>query len=266
LYDALRRHWPEYLIEAAGLGIFMISAGAFGSLLEYPGSPVRGAIDDAAIRRALMGVLMGLTAITIIYSPWGKRSGAHINPATTLTFWSLGKIEGRDAVYYVLSQFLGGIAGISIVSLLAGRALGSASVNHVATLPGPRGPAAAFVAEILISFFLMLTILTVSNQRRIARFTGICAGILVANYITFEAPISGMSMNPARSFASAWDGSIWTSYWIYATAPLVGMMAAAGAFVAVRGSRSVLCAKLHHDNDQNCIFRCNYAPARPSTR
>ena len=90
--NALRQHWPEYLMEAAGLGMFMISACLFGTLLEYPGSPVHNAIADPMLRRVLMGFAMGLTAIGIIYSPWGKQSGAHINPSITMTFFRLGKI------------------------------------------------------------------------------------------------------------------------------------------------------------------------------
>src|SRR5687767_12327179 len=82
--DALRRHWPEYLMEAAGLGLFMISAGLFGTLLFFPGSPLAESLPDPMARRALMGLIMGLTAIAIIYSPWGQQSGAHLNPAVTL--------------------------------------------------------------------------------------------------------------------------------------------------------------------------------------
>jgi len=81
--NALRRHWPEYLMEAAGLGIFMISASVVTVILEHPVSPIRQqAITDAMFRRFVSGY--GLTAIAIIYSPWGKQSGAHINPVVTL--------------------------------------------------------------------------------------------------------------------------------------------------------------------------------------
>src|SRR6266849_1748240 len=78
---ALRLHWPEYLMEAAGLGFFMVSACLFGALYENPASPVRHAIVSAFLRRVVMGLSMGATAIAIIYSPWGKQSGAHINPS-----------------------------------------------------------------------------------------------------------------------------------------------------------------------------------------
>src|SRR6516225_8919387 len=88
-----RLHWPEYLMEAGLLGAFMVSACLFGALYEFPHSPVRHAIASQLLRRMLMGLSMGLTAIAIIYSPWGKQSGAHINPSVTLTFFRLGKIK-----------------------------------------------------------------------------------------------------------------------------------------------------------------------------
>jgi aquaporin Z len=255
---AFKAHWPEYLIEACGLGAFMIAAGLFGALLEYPGSPARQALPDPLIRRALMGMAMGLTSIAIVYSPWGKRSGAHINPSVTLSFWRLGKVEGADAVFYVLAQFAGAAAGLALVAAVIARPLADPLVNYVATVPGLGGPRPAFLAEAAISFLLMLTVLAASNTRALARFTGLMAGALVALYITIESPISGMSMNPARSFGSALSAGLWTSFWIYLTAPPLAMIAAAEAFGRLRGARDVWCAKLHHDNDQRCIFRCNY--------
>jgi aquaporin Z len=110
-------HWREYLIEVACLAVFMVSAATMTVALEHPASPLHGAVPNAMVRRALMGLAMGLTAATIIYSPWGRRSGAHMNPAVTLTFFRLGKITGRDAAAYVSAQFVGGIAGIGLASI-----------------------------------------------------------------------------------------------------------------------------------------------------
>jgi len=93
MLDAIRGHWPEYLTEAAGLGLFMLSACVFTTLLEYPGSPAHQAIADPFLRRVLIGIAMGLTAVGLIYSPWGQRSGAHLNPSVTLAFWRLGKVQ-----------------------------------------------------------------------------------------------------------------------------------------------------------------------------
>ena len=256
--DAIRTHWPEYLIEAAGLGLFMLSASCSTTALEHPQSPLHAVIPDPALRRVLIGLCMGLTAVAIIYSPWGKQSGAHLNPAVTLTFYRLGKIEGTDALFYVTAQSLGGLAGVLLSAVAIGMAIEHPAVNYVVTVPGQDGPGLAFLAETLISFGLMLTVLLVSNHRWLAPLTGLFAGCLVAIYISLEAPLSGMSMNPARTFASAWPAHLWTAFWVYLMAPPIGMLLAAETYTKVPGLKQVYCAKLHHQNNKRCIFRCNY--------
>jgi aquaporin Z len=256
--EVVREHWPEYLMEAAGLGLFMISAAVVTALLEYPHSPLHQLLPDPIIRRVLIGVAMGLTAIGIIYSPWGKRSGAHLNPAVTVTFFRLGKIQSLDALFYVLAQFTGGLVGLLVASMALGMAIEHPTVNYVVTVPGGEGTGIAFAAETAISFCLMLVVLIVSNQAKLNVWTGVFAGTLVAIYIAIEAPLSGMSMNPARSFASALPAHLWTGFWVYLTAPLLGMLLAAECYVRVRGAHRVLCAKLHHRNNTRCIFCCNY--------
>ena len=250
--DALKRHWPEYLMEAAGLGIFMVSASVFTMLLYHPASPVVKNLPEELPRRALTGLAMGLTAISIIYSPWGKQSGAHLNPAVTLTFFRLGKVAPWDAVFYVIAQFFGGIAGVALVAVIAEKFLAHPAVNYVATLPGSGGTGVAFFGEATISFILMTVVLLVSNTAKLARFTGIFAGVCVALFITFEAPLSGMSMNPARTFGSAMLPQLWGSLWIYFIAPPLGMLLAAALHLRFR--RAVACAKLHHQNKMRCIF------------
>ncbi len=264
--DTLRTHWPEYLIEAAGLGALMVSACGFGTLLFHPASPVVHAIPDPGVRRLVMGVAMGLTAIALIMSRWGQRSGAHFNPATTLTFWGLGKVATADAVFYVLAQPLGGIAGVVLSSAVLGPALADPAVDYVVTVPGPLGVVAAFVAELAITFVLMTVVLRASNTPGLSRFTPLLVGALVATYIAVEAPVSGMSMNPARTLASAVPADAWTALWIYITAPPLGMLLAAEAYVRSRGLAAVFCAKLRHDNGERCIFRCRYAAMREATQ
>jgi aquaporin Z len=259
--SALRVHWPEYLIEAGALGSFMISACVFTVTVQHPASPVRQAIDSMFVRRALTGIAMGVTAIMVIYSPWGKRSGAHLNPSVTLMFLHLGKVPPWDAVFYIGAQFMGGITGVGIARLVLGQAAGHATVQYAATVPGPAGALTAFVAELVITFVLMTVILNATNSARFARYTGVFAGALVATYITFEAPFSGMSMNPARTLGSAFHAHIWTSLWVYFTAPLLGMLLASELYTRTRGPKAVMCAKLHHQNNQPCIFNCGYRQA-----
>lgn len=251
---SLRLHWPEYLIEAGLLGAFMVSACIFGIIYAYPSSPVQQAISSSFIRGLLGGISMGATALCIFYSPWGKQSGAHINPSVTLTFLRLGKIRTWDAIFYVAAQFFGAMFGVLLVSQFFRDEISHPAVRYVATTPGPHGPLLAFLAEFVMATGIMSLVLHVSNHPRISRYTGACASLLVATYITFEAPISGMSMNPARSFGSAFPSGIWNYFWIYLTAPLLGMLTASQLYLWQKGRLSVRCAKLHHDNDKRCIF------------
>ncbi|MCU7917205.1 MAG: aquaporin [Candidatus Thiodiazotropha sp. (ex Epidulcina cf. delphinae)] len=261
--ETLRQHWSEYLMEAWGLGMFMISAGLVVALLEYPGSPLHPLLPDADLRRALTGLAMGLTAVGIIYSPWGQQSGAQINPAVTLAFLRLGKIAPLDALFYILAQFAGGTLGVLLVLLLLGEAFSLPPVNQVATVPGAQGPLVAFLAEFAISLGLMLTVLFFMNSQRLGRLTGLAAGILVATYIILEAPLSGMSMNPARTFASAAPGGPWTHAWIYYTAPILGMLAAVELYRLLRRDTRRMCAKLDHPDHVRCIH-CGYEPPEQS--
>jgi aquaporin Z len=263
LAASLRDHWPEYLIESALLGAFMISACLFCVLLEHPSSPVRQAVPDGFVRRVLMGLAMGGTAVAIIYSPWGKRSGAHINPATTFTFLRLGKVAISDALFYALAQCGGAVAGVLLAAVVLSDAVGHPAVNFAATVPGERGAAAAFLAEVAIAFVLMTVVLAFSSAPRRNRYTGLAAGTCVALFIAFEAPFSGMSMNPARSLGSAASAMTWRSLWIYFTAPPIGMLLAAEARLRLSRRSPVLCAKLHHENPERCIFRCAYPVCGP---
>ncbi|MGA7937421.1 MAG: aquaporin [Kovacikia sp.] len=258
MMNALRRHYPEYLMEAAGLGMFMISACVVTALLEHPASPIHQAIADPLLRRFVIGIGMGLTAIALIYSPWGKQSGAHLNPVVTLTFFRLGKVKPIDALFYIAAQFIGGFLGVLLAARILGDAIAHPTVSYVVTVPGAGGSGIALLSEVIISFGMMMMILIVSNTPQLARLTGIFAGILIATYITVEAPLSGMSMNPARTLASAIPAHNWTALWVYFIAPLLGMLSASEVYVRLKGRRAVRCAKLHHHNNKRCIFRCGY--------
>jgi len=262
------RRWPEYAIEAASLGLFMLSASAFAVLLEFPGSPVRHALQDATLRRVLMGLAMGATAVALIYSPWGRRSGAHLNPATTFTFWRLGHLKGADFGPYALAQIGGGALAMVLAGFVLGRALAAPEVHYVVTRPGPWGAGPAFAAEILMTFILMSVVLAMSCAPRLERFTGLAVGGLVWLYIALEAPVSGTSLNPARTLASAFVAHDFTALWIYLLAPTLGM-ALAAELHRLRAARARAagaplpggCAKLRHDPRVACVF-CGQRPGR----
>jgi len=251
-------------MEAGELCFYMFVACTLTTLLKHPNSPVRHWIVNDLFRRALMGVTMGMTVIAIVLSPWGKQSGAHVNPIVTLTFYRLGKVELWDALYYILGQFLGAIAGVAIAHYVLRGALGNGAVRYAVTAPGAYGEPGAFIGEFVISFILMLTVLSVTNLKAIAQYTPYFAGTLVAIYITFEMPLSGMSANPARSFGSAFHANYWHALWIYFIAPGLGMMSAAEVFLRLHQGVPPICAKLHHANDKRCIFHCGYRAVQQS--
>ena len=260
--SALKNHWLEYVCEAIGLGVFMISAGVFSVFFFHPDSAVIG--WKLQLRLVLIGLAMGATAIAIFKSPFGKLSGAHINPAVTLTFWRLGKIKTNDAVFYALFQFIGASLGVLLSWLILGNWLANADVNFAVTIPNKSGWMISFIAEFIISFGMMMMVLVTTNHAKLSKFTPYLAGFLVAIYISLEAPISGMSMNPARTFGSAIVANVWNGWWIYFVAPPFAMLAAAEIYVRVAGLHSVLCAKFDHHSQMRCIFNCNFGkPPKP---
>ncbi len=222
-----KAHWPEYLMEAWGLGTFMVSAVFFTIIVEHPDLWIREMLHDQPMtRRLIIGLAMGFTAIGIIYSPWGKRSGAHLNPAVTLSFLSLKKIGGTDALFYIIFQFMGGYLGVLAFKLFFLEYASHVSVNYAVTIPGSLGITGAFLLEMVLSFTLFITILFVSNAERIKGMAGVFAGMWLTVFITFEAPYSGMSINPARTIASALPANVWNAWWVYFLAPPMGMLLA----------------------------------------
>jgi aquaporin Z len=225
MITALKKNWSIYLIEAWALGMFMISACFFTIVLEHPGSPVHQMIPSAFERRFWMGLAMGLTAVLLIYSPWGKRSGAHMNPAVTLANLQMERISPANAAWYIAAQFAGGALGVFLFKWSVPQLIRETGVNYAVTVPGMQGLSVAFAAEFFISFLMLLLVLVCSNSR-FAGLTGWVAGALLVVYITFEAPYSGMSINPARTVASALPANLWTGWWVYFLAPAGGMLLA----------------------------------------
>ena len=251
---SLRHHWPEYFMEVGGVGCYLFVACMAATLLQHPASIVRQSIPSDVARRVLMGLAMGATAVAIVMSPLGRRSGGHFNPVITLTFYRLGKVEFWDAWFYVTAQFLGALGGVTLARYALRGALGNYAVRYAVTVPGIYGSAVAFAAEMTISFILMITVLYATNRRTLSSYTPYFVGILIAIYYTFEAPLSWMSTNPARTFGSALHANCWHALWVYFMAPSMGMLAAGELFLRVRGGALPFCAKLHHANHERCIF------------
>ena len=164
-------------MEGGELGLYLFVACVAATLLQHPASIVQQSISSGVARGALMGLVMGATAIAIVISPWGKRSGGHFNPAITFTFYRMGKVEFWDAWLYVIAQFLGAIGGVALARYVLRGALGNHAVRYAVTVPGVYGSTVAFMAELAISFVLMITVLFATNHKRLAPYTAYFVGV-----------------------------------------------------------------------------------------
>lgn len=240
MLGALKTYWREYMMEAAGLAGFIIIASLMTTLLDHPDLFVmRGELGHyPLLRRIPLALVMGVY-IAVVSHFCGERSGAHINPAVTLAFRRLGKIGGWNACFYVTAQFCGAICGALLMSVVLGSFYEHPSIHYGTTNPGSGAGAVekAFIAEFIISFVLMLTILIAISTKPLEKYAAVIVGVLLAIYLVVETPYSGMSMNPARSFGSAFAAGEWKNLWIYFTAPVLAMLAAAELFTLMKRYR-----------------------------
>jgi len=210
-----------------GLAVFMAFAGGLTVLLFHPDSPVGRALEPPARYFALGLGMAPVVWLGIVNAPWGKRSGAHVNPAVTLAFWRLGKISGVDALFYMAFQFLGAIAIARIMGWIFGPLYTHPAVDFASTKPGPDGVWVAFGVEFAISFGLMAMTLWMANDERLAKRSGGAMALLLGFYLATATPFTGMSLNPARTTGSAVWASERPGLWIYFVAPCLATLLAA---------------------------------------
>jgi aquaporin Z len=229
------------LLAGLSLVIFM-----FGK-----GSPIIAFILNEGWRR-ITGFIFGAFGAAIALSPLGKESGAHMNPAVTLGFFLVGKLDARTAGVYVLGQLTGAILGC--VPLLAWGAMGR-SVAFGATLPGQTWPVrVALWGEIVTTFCLITLLCVFIGIRQLRRFTPLMISVLFAIMSYYEAPISGTSCNPARSLGPAIISGQWHAWWIYWVGPLIGTLLAILLCNAL--ALKVEVAKLYHfETDRSGLLR-----------
>jgi aquaporin Z len=225
LAQALRRNWRHYLVEAAGPLAFLTVSSLASVVFHHPESAVARALGPAWVQRVGIGLALALLVAIMAYSPWGKRSGAHFNPAVTLGFWQLGHIGTADAIWYAVAQFLGALGGGVGMFWLLEPWFGHSEIHYNTTRPieGAYGWALALGAEMLISAALMLALLWALHSARHKQWAGALVGGMLAFFVVVEAPLSGMSLNPARSLGTAVAAGSGPHLWLYFVGPLAAM-------------------------------------------
>lgn len=253
LAETLRRHWPEYAIEAGFLAAFVLCAG----LLSLWALAADGFPSDPIVRRGIAGIVVGLVMIAMIYSPWGRRSGTHLNPAITLAYWRLGKIGRWDFLFYLLAQVAGAL--VAVLLLRRGTLLPAGLPRSLlAASLGPRDEGTAILTEFVLSATAMLLILFTSNHASWFRWTGLIYGLIVMLVVACTAPLAGFGMNVARLLAVDITGNVSALQWLNLLPPMLGMLLGVEAYRLLTGRPQVLCAKLAHNTHGRCIFRCQH--------
>jgi aquaporin Z len=245
-------------MESIELGALMLFTCIWGTLTYSDESPLRSLGLSAVSNSTLMGTAVAVTTFIIIRSPFGRRSGAHMNPSVTLTFLWLRRIHRWDAAWYVTAQFIGATAGVLAARQILGVQLSASSVQYLVTVPGRHGNGITFAGEFLLSGILMASILYSSNHRRLTRFTPTVVAVLTMCFFVLSPSRSRFSINPARTVSSAAFAGIWEGVWIYFVAPCLGMLSAGALYTKTVGLNRVYCAKVFHDTRSVCPFRCQF--------
>ena len=248
--DSLRRHWPEYLIEAAFLALFVLAGGLVSAWLPVASTP-----SDLALRRLMVGVITGGLLMALIYSPWGRRSGSHLNPAITLAYLRLGKVGRWDGLFYIVAQVAGASAAVALLHVDALLPAAAPPTSLTSSI-GPANLWTIVLTEFVLSAMAMLLILFTSNHAAWFRWTGMVYGLMMMAVVACAAPLSDFGMNMARLLAVDLSSEASTARWLNLLPPLLGMQLAVEGYRLFTGRSQVLCAKLAHNTHGRCIFRC----------
>jgi aquaporin Z len=246
-----RVRWRLFFSELSGTAVLVLCGLSLVILMFGDGSPVAPVLPNERLRMALTGFLFGCIGAAVALSHVGRVSGAHINPAVTIGFWLMRKLDGRAAVGYVIAQLLG--ASLGALPLLAWGSMGR-SVAFGATIPGEGYSTAAVVmGEAVTTCALVATLCVFLGFQRLRSYTPFVIPCLYAVMVPLEAPISGTSTNPARTFGPALVSGSWEGWWIYWVGPFIGTLAA--VLLCSSLARRIEVAKLYHfETDRRRLF------------
>ena len=255
--------WKLFGAEAIGTAA-LLAVGLSVVIFDFgTGSPMIGLLPDPAARRLVTGFLFGTTGAAIAMSPLGKESGAHINPIVTLAFWLMGTLKARHALGYFAAQMAG--AAIGSLPLIAWGMMGR-SIAFGATTPGAAyGTLGAFLGETATSFALIFALFAFLRHKGLKRFTPALFPPLYAVMVWLEAPISGTSTNPARSFGPSLISGVWSGWWVYWLGPLAGALIAVALYHRAGWKReAITVAKIFHfEHDRYGVFHAATRAAPP---
>jgi aquaporin NIP len=201
--------------------------GTFALVFCGTGAMVINEVTGGEVTHVGIGITFGMIVMAMIYT-FGKTSGAHINPAVTLAFACTDRFDKKDTVGYIIAQLLGAFLASVVLALLF-----PTSIKLGATIPAGSWHQ-SFILEIILTYFLMLVIIFVSQNKETRHMIGIAVGAVVMLEAIFAGPITGASMNPARSIAPAIISGNITHLWLYILAPIIGAVLASYTWIYMK--------------------------------
>ena len=247
--------WTLFASEFIGTALLVLIGLSFVILDFGKGSFMISLLPDAGIRRLITGFLFGSTGALIAVSWIGKESGAHINPAVTLAFWTHGKITFSHAAGYIFAQLTGSVVG-ALPLFIWGKT--GSSIYYGATFPGSGYTAwTALAGEFLTTFTMILLLFIFVGNKRLRNYTPLIFPVLYAIMVFTEAPLSGTSTNPARTLGPAIISGYWAAWWIYWIGPAAGALTAVAVYnFSWFKNFEIEVAKLYHfELDRHGIFK-----------
>ena len=249
----LKTKWKPFLAEFIGTGLLLLLGLSLVIFMFGNGAPGADLIPNVKLRQAITGFLFGCVGASIALSPLGKVSGAHVNPAVTLGFRLMGKMNIPDTIGYIISQLAGAVVGC--LPLLIWGSLGR-SINFGATAPGANfGLWTALLGEVITTFLLVTTLCVFIASRRLRNYTPFIVPFLYSIMVPLEADISGTSTNPARSLGPSVISGQWQDWYIYWIGPFIGMLIA--IFICSFFAHRIEVAKLYHFESDGRRFFSN---------
>ncbi len=246
-----RVRWRLFFSEVIGTAALVCGGVSMVVVMFGHGSPMARLVPNEQVRMALTAFLFGCVGAAVALSRVGTESGAHINPAVTMAFWLMRKLDARAAVGYVVAQVSGACLGA--LPLLAWGEMGR-SVAFGATIPGEGYSTATVVmGEAVTTCALVTTLCVCLGFRHLRRFTPFVIPCLYAVMVPLEGHISGTSTNPARTVGPALISGRWDGWWIYWVGPMIGTLAA--IIICSSIAKRIEVAKLYHfENDRRRLF------------
>jgi aquaporin Z len=258
-------HWAIWGAEAAGTGLFVLALLLAAGFSLGEGSPVAESLSGPGARFLILGVLVAPCVALIAVSPLGRLSGAHLNPAVTLGFWTLGRVSRHDLAGYVGAQLLGAFAGALAAHLVLPESVAQ-SIGGGVTHPAAVSTAAAVALEAAMTAILLAVIFGFVSSERLARWTPLAVVPVLIAVIWLGSPWTGASLNPARSEGPALAFGDLADLWLYLVAPSAAALSL--GLLARRLSMRPRTAKLFHDPRYPCSLASDLpaAPTAPSAR